>query len=136
LPEDNRIHVRIDPELMPVREGRLDLNAEIAVQVRSRLTPLGIAGVVTIGLGVAALVAGLLVFLATYPEDWYTNASGWAQSRRIIERIVLLFSGGIVALFLGTSMFFYGRTVLGAGTLDQFQSQQTLEQQPSTGATQ
>lgn len=128
MSDEDTIHVRIRPELTPVRtENRINLNAAIDVAVKSRLTGLGIVGVIALAAGVFALLAGALVFMDAYPEKWYAQTVPWAESRAIIELVVLLFGGGIVALFLGTSMFFYGRTVLGSGELDQFQMQENVE---------
>jgi hypothetical protein len=128
LNNDNRIHVRINPELTPVRAEQVELNAQIDVAVAARLTPLGTAGVATITLGILAMGVGLVMFLLAYPDAWYArNGVSYEASRRTIERIVLMLAGGTIALFLGSSMFFYGRTVLGKGTFDQFQTHEQVE---------
>lgn len=109
---ENRIRVHIEPELTPTRlEDKRDLNAEINVAVDSHMTGLAIFGLVALVLGVLSALVGLLIFGAQYPSD---------TPRQVIKQVVLFLGAGIVLLFLGTSSFFYGRTVLGSGRLDQF----------------
>ncbi|MEA3190879.1 MAG: hypothetical protein QOD77_1461 [Thermoplasmata archaeon] len=109
---ENRIRVNIQPELTPTRlEDRRDLNAEINVAVDSHMTGLAVFGVVALVLGVLSALVGLVIFGVQYPS---------AAPREVIKQAVLFLGSGIVLLFLGTSSFFYGRTVLGSGRLDQF----------------
>src|SRR5688572_24318389 len=125
---DNRIRLRVEPELTPLRmEDRLDLNAEIKVKVDSHLSGLGIFGLVLIGLATLLLVIGLIIFTSAFPDKWYAESVSYERSREIIQTVVLLLGAGVVFFFLGTSTYFYGRMVLGSGSLDAFQMQETLE---------
>lgn len=123
MQEDNRIRVRVEPELQPVRyEDKMDLNSEIEVGVDTHMKGLGVAGLIAIAVGVLCVLIGAILYTVGYPEPWYANIADadWADSRALIERVMLLWGGGVVLLFFGTSAFFYGRTVLGSGRLDQF----------------
>ncbi|MHB8634471.1 MAG: hypothetical protein ACYDBQ_11005 [Thermoplasmatota archaeon] len=129
MSDDNRISVRMEPQLTPVRlEDKMDLNAEIKVAVDSHLTGLGMAGLIGIFAGILALVAGLLTFILSYPERWYAviGTADYDTSRNLIKTVVGLTGAGVVLLFVGTSMFFYGRTVLGSGHLDRFTMEEPL----------
>ncbi len=123
MDDDNRIRVRLESEMQPVRyEDRMDLNSEIDVGVDTHMKGLGVAGLVAIAVGVLCVLIGSVLFTLGYPQDWYASIASdrWGASRALIERVVLFLGGGIVLLFFGTSAFFYGRTVLGSGHLDQF----------------
>lgn len=125
---DNRIKLRMEPELTPVRlEDKVDLDAEIKVAVDSHVTGLGAAGLVVMGLGMLSLVIGTLMFAFGYPERMRTPDVTWEQAKAYGKAIALFVGAGVVLLFLGTSMFFYGRTVLGSGRLDQFNLEEPLE---------
>ena len=123
MDEDNRIRVRLQPEMQPVRyEDRMDLNSEIAVGVDTHMKGLSVAGLVAIAVGVLCVLIGSIMLGLGYPETWQSSItdSDYAESRALIERVMLFLGSGIVLLFFGTSAFFYGRTVLGSGHLDQF----------------
>jgi hypothetical protein len=121
--DENRIRVRLESELTPVRlEDKMDLHAEIQVAVDSHLTGLAIFGLVALLVGILAVLVGAIMFALNYPNPWYAafGSAHYQESRDLIKRIVLFLAGGIVLIFVGTSTFFYGRTVLGSGSLDQF----------------
>lgn len=123
MTDDNRIHVRMDPELVPVpvEDRRLDVKAEIQVNVQSRLTGLGVVGVVALALGAVAVVAASLLFATGYPDKYHALAGyTLAKSHAFIETVALVGALGLVLLLWGASAFFYGRNVLGAGRLDSF----------------
>lgn len=123
MDDDNRIRVRLEPEMQPVHyEDRRDLNSEIDVGVETQTKGLGVAGLIAIAVGVVCLIIGAVFFTLGYPEPWYASISDsdWLESRALVERVYLFLGAGIVLLFFGTSAFFYGRTVLGSGHLDQF----------------
>lgn len=120
---ENRIRVKLEPQLTPVRlEDKMDLHAEIQVAVDSHLTGLAIFGLVSLAVGILAFLAGAFMFAFGYPDPWYASfgSSTWGESRALIKGVVLFAASGVILLFLGTSTFFYGRTVLGSGSLDQF----------------
>ena len=123
--DDNRIKVKLQPELTPVRlEDRIDLKAAIDVHVESNLKGISRVGLVVAGLGLLSLVGGCVLFGLNYPDPWY---DGTAEAHRVIEMVVVAASLGIILLFLGTTMFFYGRSVIGKGRLDNFSMQQAIE---------
>ena len=125
---DNRIRLRTEPEMTPVRlEDKIDMDAEIKVAVDSHLTGLGVAGLVALGLGLLGLLVGALMFAFGYPQRMRTPDVTWEEAKAFTRNIALLFGTGVVLLFLGTSMFFYGRTVLGSGRLDSFNLEEPLE---------
>ncbi len=135
MSDANRIHVRVQPELTPVRleDRRMDVNAEIKVQVEHKLSPLGVTGLAVLALALLSVAVGCIQFAVGYPEEWYARfdpgGSGYEDSRAFIERTVLFWGAGVIGLFLGTSMFFHGRTVLGSGSLDRVSLQeQRLEE--------
>ncbi len=119
---ENRIRVRLEPEMTPVRlEDKMDLHAEIQVAVNSHLTGLAIFGMVAIAVGVLAMLVGAVYFTSGYPDKYHATAGvSIGDSHNFIETVVLLTGSGVVLLFFGASAFFYGRTVLGSGSLDQF----------------
>lgn len=126
----NRITLRLEPELTPVRmDDKLDLNAEIKVKVDSHLTGLGVFGLILVGIGTVLLLTGAFLFWWAWPDQWNAETVSYARSRQLVEAVVLLIGAGLTALFFGTSSFFYGRTVLGSGSLDAFQMQESLEAQ-------
>lgn len=117
---ENRIRVKVQPELTPVRlEDKMDVNAEIQVGVNTHLRGLGVAGAVCVGVGTLALLVAALMFFFGYPEPWYGPADD-AGHTAFVKAVILVGATGTVLLFFGTSAFFYGRTVLGSGHLDQF----------------
>jgi hypothetical protein len=126
--DDNRIRVKLEPEMQPVRyEDRMDLNSEIDVGVDTHMKGLGVAGLVAIAAGVLCILVGAIFFILGYPQDWIASISDtgkYAASRALIERVVLFLGFGITLLFFGVSAFFYGRTVLGSGHLDQFSTKE------------
>ena len=127
----NRIHVRVEPELTPIRleDRRMGVHAEIDVKVNSRLTGLGILGVFAISLGALLLLVACLTFAFGYPEKYHARGDiTEAESDAFIELVVLSAAAGVILLFLGTSMFFYGRTVLGSGMLDRYSSLEPIEE--------
>jgi predicted membrane channel-forming protein YqfA (hemolysin III family) len=88
---------------------------------------LGVAGLVAIAAGVLCILVGAIFFILGYPQDWIASISDtgkYAASRALIERVVLFLGFGITLLFFGVSAFFYGRTVLGSGHLDQFSTKE------------
>ncbi|HUR60834.1 MAG TPA: hypothetical protein VM286_00525 [Candidatus Thermoplasmatota archaeon] len=122
---DNRIRVRVEPEMTPIRlEDRMDLNSEIKVAVDSHLKGLAVAGLVAIALGTLLLLVGCIYFTFGYPDLYRGNAPyTFAEATTFIERVVEALAAGVILLFGGTSAFFYGRLVLGSGHLDQFTTQ-------------
>jgi hypothetical protein len=126
MSDENRIRVRMQDELTPVRrEERVDLNAEIKVDVDSHLKGLAVAGLAAIGLGTILLLAGAIMFTLGYPETYHgCGGACIPESHTFILWVVELLAAGIILLFVGTSSFFYGRTVLGSGHLDQFSTQE------------
>lgn len=120
----NRITVKIEPELQPTRlEDRMDVNAEIKVDVDTRFTKLAIFGIAAMAVGFIAIFLGSILFALNYPDPWYASmadADKWLRSRNAIKAVGVSLAIGIIALLLGASAFFHGRTVLGAGRLDQF----------------
>lgn len=109
--DDNRIRVKFQPELTPVRlQDRMDVKAEIDVGVDTHLKGVGVAGAVAAGTGLLAILVALTMLAFGYP---YPDLS-------FVKSVVLLAAAGVILLFLGASAFFYGRTVLGSGHLDEF----------------
>jgi hypothetical protein len=119
---ENRIRVRMDPELTPVRlEDKMDVNTEIRVAVESHLKGLGVAGLVCMALGFLLILVAAVMFAAGYPDKYHaSNGVSLADSHAFIETFVLTSAAGFVLFLFGTSSFFYGRTVLGSGHLDDF----------------
>lgn len=96
----------------------VDVEAEIEIKVDSRLTGLGRTGVVVMALGAVATLVGAILFIASYPETWTGNGATFEESTAAVRTVVLLASAGITLIFLGASMFFHGRQVLGSGSFD------------------
>lgn len=119
---ENRIRVRLEPEMTPVRlEDKMDLHAQIDVEVDAHLTGLAVFGMVAIAVGVLSILMGSIFFVSGYPDKYHaTDGVSIQDSHNFIETVVLLMGSGVVLLFFGASAFFYGRTVLGSGHLDQF----------------
>lgn len=126
---ENRIKLRVQQEPTPISlQDQVDLKAKIKVEVETHLTGLGMGGVVVLAIGAICVVLGCILFAAVYPDNGWSGPAQPFSDRHydIVRGVVLLLAVGIIALMLGTSMFFYGRTVLGSGGLEQFESEERL----------
>jgi hypothetical protein len=126
---DNRIRLRVQQEATPISlQDQVDLKAKIKVEVETHLTGLGMGGVLVLALGALLVVIGAVVFAIVYPDNgWSGPAQPFSDSHYdVVRAVVLLLGLGITGLMLGTSMFFYGRTVLGSGGLEQFEAEERL----------
>jgi hypothetical protein len=117
---ENRIRVKVEPELTPVRlEDKMDVHAEIDVGVESHLKGLGVFGAVLATVGALLIVVAAIMFAFGFPTPWYGSIDD-AGHNAFVKAVVITAAAGVTFLFVGTSAFFYGRTVLGSGHLDQF----------------
>ena len=126
---ENRIKLKVQQEPTPISlQDQVDLKAKIKVEVETHLTGLGMGGVVVLAIGALCVVIGSVWLAFVYPSHgWSGPAQPFSDPHyAIVRSIVLLLGIGVTALMLGTSMFFYGRTVLGSGGLEQFESEETL----------
>jgi hypothetical protein len=126
---ENRIRLRVQQEATPISlQDQVDLKAKIKVDVETHLTGLGMGGVVVLALGALFVVIGSIWLAAVYPDrGWSGPAQPFSDPHyTTVRSIVVLLGLGITSLMLGTSMFFYGRTVLGSGGLEQFESEEKL----------
>jgi hypothetical protein len=115
--EENRIRLKVQQEATPISlQDQVDLNG------------LGMGGVVTLAVGALCVVIGSILLAVVYPDNgWSGPAQPFSDGHyAIVRSIVLLLGFGITCLMLGTSMFFYGRTVLGSGGLEQFEAEERL----------
>ena len=129
MADDNRIRLKVQQEATPISlQDQVDLKAQIKVDVETHLTGLGMAGVIALTLGALAIVIGSIVLAATYPDNgWSGPAQPFSDPHYdVVRSVVLLIGVGITLLMLGTAMFFYGRTVLGSGGLQQLESIESL----------
>ena len=127
--QENRIKLKVQQDPTPISlQDQVDLKAKIKVEVETHLTGLGMAGVVTLAVGALCVVIGSILLAVTYPDNgWSGPAQPFSHSHYdIVRAVVLLLGFGVTCLMLGTSMFFYGRTVLGSGGLEQFESEERL----------
>lgn len=122
----NRIRLKVQQEATPISlQDQVDVKAQIKVDVETHLTGLGMVGLIAFGLAALCLVIGSVVFLSVYPDQWYgdhTDGTHYAY----VRTVVMLWGAGVFLLMLGTAMFFYGRTVLGSGGLQQMESIENL----------
>lgn len=126
---ENRIRLRVQQEATPISlQDQVDLKAKIKVEVETHLTGLGMAGVVTLAIGALCVVIGSVFLAIVYPDNGWSGPSQPFSDPHytVVRTIVLLLGVGVTSLMLGTSMFFYGRTVLGSGGLEQFESEERL----------
>jgi hypothetical protein len=126
---ENRIKLRVNQEPTPISlQDQVDLKAKIKVEVETHLTGLGMGGVVVLAVGALCVVIGCILFAVVYPDNGWSGPATPFTDRHydIVRSVVLLFGVGVTSLMLGTSMFFYGRTVLGSGGLEQFESEERL----------
>ena len=129
MSDENRIRLKVQQEATPISlQDQVDLKAQIKIDVETHLTGLGMAGVIALALGTLALVVGCVLFASVYPDNgWNGPAQPFTDSHyTVVRSIVLLLGVGVTLLMLGTSMFFYGRTVLGSGGLQQLDSIESL----------
>ena len=127
--QENRIRLKVQQEATPISlQDQVDLKAKIKVEVETHLTGLGMAGVVTLAVGALCVVLGSIYLAVVYPDNgWSGPAQPFSDPHyTTVRTIVLLLGFGVTCLMLGTSMFFYGRTVLGSGGLEQFESEEQL----------
>lgn len=132
MAEENRIRLKVQQEATPISlQDQVDLKAQIKVDVETHLTGLGMAGVIALALGALAIVIGSIVLAATYPDNgWSGPAQPFTDPHYdVVRAVVLLIGVGLTLLMLGTAMFFYGRTVLGSGGLQQLESIESLGRQ-------
>lgn len=123
--DENRIRVNLQPELTPTRhEDRVDVTAAVDVGVQTHLKGWGVVGAVCLGLGLVAMLVALVMF----------SFGGFPMHVNFVKTVVLLASAGVVLLFFGTSAFFFGRTVLGSGRVDQYATREVEVSQPEGGA--
>jgi hypothetical protein len=117
---ENRIRVTMQPEMTPVRlEDKVDVNAEIDVGVESHLRGLGVAGAVCVALGALAILVASMMFAFGYPTPWRGDINDSFHNAYVLS-VIEIAAAGVILLFFGTTAFFYGRTVLGSGALDQY----------------
>ncbi len=129
MSDENRIRLRVQQEATPISlQDQVDLKAKIKVEVETHLTGLGMGGVVVLAVGALCVVIGSIWLAVVYPDNgWSGPAQPFSDPHyAIVRSIVLLLGFGITCLMLGTSMFFYGRTVLGSGGLEQFEAEERL----------
>lgn len=127
--QENRIKLKVQQEATPISlQDQVDLKAKIRVEVETHLTGLGMGGVVTLAIGALCVVLGSIYLAIVYPDNgWSGPAQPFSDPHyATVRAIVLLLGFGVTCLMLGTSMFFYGRTVLGSGGLEQFESEERL----------
>lgn len=93
-------------------EERLDLDVE------AERTRTAWFGLVVLALGALWLLIACIVFLIGYPDAWYALDRSLDASRRHIRLVMSLFGAGTVALFLGASLYFFGRRIRGEATVD------------------
>ena len=127
--QENRIKLKVQQDATPISlQDQVDLKAKIKVEVETHLTGLGMGGVVTLAVGALCVVIGSIFLAVVYPDNgWSGPAQPFSDPHYgIVRAIVLLLGFGVTCLMLGTSMFFYGRTVLGSGGLEQFESEERL----------
>jgi hypothetical protein len=126
---ENRIKLRVQQEPTPISlQDQVDLKAKIKVEVETHLTGLGMGGVIVLAVGALFVVIGSIFFASVYPNHGWSGPATPFSDRHytFVRSIVVLIGLGITGLMLGTSMFFYGRTVLGSGGLEQFESEERL----------
>lgn len=129
---ENRIRLKVQQEATPISlQDQVDLKAQIKVDVETHLTGLGMGGVLSLALGALCLLVGCVIMVATYPDNgWSGPAQPFSDPHyTVVRSVVLLLGVGVTLLMLGTSMFFYGRTVLGSGGLQQLESIESLGRQ-------
>ncbi|MEK6975531.1 MAG: hypothetical protein AABY18_04220 [Candidatus Thermoplasmatota archaeon] len=129
---ENRIRLKVQQEATPISlQDQVDLKAQIKVDVETHLTGLGMGGVIALTLGALCLLVGCITLAATYPDNgWSGPAQPFSDSHYdLVRAVVLLIGVGVTLLMLGTAMFFYGRTVLGSGGLQQLESIESLGRQ-------
>ncbi len=127
--QENRIKLKVQQDPTPISlQDQVDLKAKIKVEVETHLTGLGMGGVVTLAIGALCVVIGSIFLAVVYPDNgWSGPAQPFSDPHySVVRAIVLLLGVGVTSLMLGTSMFFYGRTVLGSGGLEQFESEERL----------
>jgi len=128
-PQENRIKLKVQQDPTPISlQDQVDLKAKIKVEVETHLTGLGMGGVVTLAIGALCVVIGSIFLAVVYPNNgWRGPAQPFSDGHYdVVRAIVLLLGFGVTCLMLGTSMFFYGRTVLGSGGLQQLESIESL----------
>jgi hypothetical protein len=129
MSDENRIRLKVQQEATPISlQDQVDLKAKINVEVETHLTGLGMGGVIVLALGALSVVIGSLWLAIVYPDNgWSGPAQPFSDPHyATVRSIVLLLGFGVTCLMLGTSMFFYGRTVLGSGGLEQFEAEERL----------
>lgn len=109
------------------RPRAVDVEADIGVEVDSRLTGLGRTGAIVTAVGVAATLVGAGLFIVSYPETWTGTGATFDESTSAVRTVVLAVSAGITLILLGASMFFHGRQVFGSGSIDHLSLRSGLE---------
>ncbi|MGB1586159.1 MAG: hypothetical protein ACPHID_03840 [Thermoplasmatota archaeon] len=110
-----RLEVREDWD---VQESDVDVDLEVAMDVRGHLTKLAWAGIVGLALGAILVFIGAVFFILGYPERWYAFNGDLAASREHVRFVVTTMALGATSMLLGASAFFVGRRTQATGQSD------------------
>lgn len=113
-----RVPVRLPHEEQ--RETTVDVHTEIEMRMGARLRGFSRAGLVLVILGAVATTLSLLLFAFAFPDYVFAIKVEAAVARLVTKALVLGFGLGATLVLFGTTLFFYGRSVVGraVGTTD------------------
>jgi len=123
---NNRVTLDVHDEWQTDAEKDLSVRSDLAVNVDTERTPIAWIGLVTMLVGSVLFTVGGFLFAAAYPDAWYALDRAVAASQGRIRLIMTMMGLGTVGVFLGTSMYFFGRSMRGRGQVDRIRMGDSL----------
>ncbi len=120
---EEHIPVPVHTPMDDLRQGhKIDVHADVGVEMRSHHGFMGKTGIVMAGLGAGAFTVAILILLYAFPDRWVSAAGV------MYAEVVVAFGGvGLLLLMLGVVFFLYGRSVFGYSRMETIHTQQDVE---------
>lgn len=116
---ESRLTLDVHDEWRTDSEADVRLGTDLRVDVAVDRGAMAWVGLILFLIGALLLLAGAAVFVLGYPDRWYAvNGYSLAESRSYIRAVLSLFGASFVGIFLGGSLYFYGRSIRGTGRVD------------------
>lgn len=116
---ESRLTLDVHEEWETDEEADVALGTHLDVDVSVDRGAMAWTGFVLLLLGAVLILVAGIIFVLGYPSRWYAiNDYTLAESRSYIRLVLTLFGLSFVNIFLGSSLYLYGRSVTGTGRVD------------------